>query len=344
MAIFGIYSWQYTTGGVAHVAEAIEEDLRGRDTGLYKSHISGIADLAASALSCRSANSGEWIAVLPRNTGEIKSKERYISRLLSNCLIKPIEVMNGFVPEIMEMAASKDKTIILMLDQSKISDDFECLMISQRVGERAMPIAWKVEKTKGAIGFEAQESLIKEVAKMAPKGVKILLAADRFYGTSSLINLCQSLSWSYRVRLKSNLILTQEGGEITTGDAVNMKLTSLENQTFYNTNVTTNIGILQEAGCKEPWIIAMDCLPSKYRVLDYGMRWGIECMFSDFKSRGFSITKTHLQHEDRIERLILVLTVALFWAISTGMKPKESEAISSKKNSSDQQYPSSSKA
>ncbi|WP_375326263.1 transposase [Candidatus Tisiphia endosymbiont of Nemotelus uliginosus] len=312
------------TGGVAHIAKVIEEDLGSRVTGLHKSHISGIADLAASALSCSSVNSGEWIAVLPRKTGDVKSKERYISRLLSNCLIEPKPVMHGFVPEIITMAASKEKTAILILDQSKISTNFECLMISLRVGERAMPIAWKVEKTQGAIGFEVQESLIKDVAKMIPEGVKILLAANRFYGTHSLINLCQSLGWSYRVRLKSNLILMQEGGEITTGDAVNMKLTSLENQTFHNTNVTTNIGILQEAGCKEPWIIAMDCLPSKYRVLDYGMRWGIECMFSDFKSRGFSITKTHLQHEDRIERLILVLTVALFWAISTG-------AISSKK-------------
>jgi len=41
------------------------------------------------------------------------------------------------------------------------------------------------------------------------------------------------------------------------------------------------------------------------------MRWGIEPIFSDFKSRGFSITKTQLKHEDRIEKLILVLTIAL---------------------------------
>ena len=51
------------------------------------------------------------------------------------------------------------------------------------------------------------------------------------------------------------------------------------------------------------------------------MRWGIECMFSDFKSRGFGITKTQLQHADRIERLILVLTIALYWAVATGMQP-----------------------
>jgi hypothetical protein len=66
-------------------------------------------------------------------------------------------------------------------------------------------------------------------------------------------------------------------------------------------------------------------------ILDYGMRWGIECLFSDFKSRGFSITKTHLKHAARIERLILILTISLYWAVSTGMKPVVSGGT--KKNS-----------
>ncbi|MGL5784051.1 MAG: hypothetical protein ACRCYZ_00990 [Alphaproteobacteria bacterium] len=30
-----------------------------------------------------------------------------------------------------------------------------------------------------------------------------------------------------------------------------------------------------------------------------------------------------LKHADRIERLILVLTIALYWAVSTGMRPLE---------------------
>ena len=42
--------------------------------------------------------------------------------------------------------------------------------------------------------------------------------------------------------------------------------------------------------------------PSKGRVLDYGMRWGIEPMFSDFKSRGFSITKTLRQRHRSVDR------------------------------------------
>jgi hypothetical protein len=324
------------SGGVAHVATRIEDDLRDRDTDLYKSHISGLSDLAASVLSCRSANTAEWMSVLPRKTGDEKSKERYISRLLSNTLIKPTSVMHGFIPEIMEMAASGCKTIILMLDQSKISDGFECIMVSLRTGERAIPVCWRVVKTKGPIGFEIQKSLIADVVPMIPEGTKIMLAADRFYGTSSLINFCKSHGFGYRIRLKSNLIFTHDGGEISAGDAANMKLTSLENATFRDTDVSTNIGILHEEGHSEPWIIAMDSAPSKYKVLDYGMRWGIECMFSDFKSRGFSITKTHLKHEDRIERLILVLTLALIWAVSTGMQPKTNQGTFSKKNSTDQ--------
>jgi hypothetical protein len=53
---------------------------------------------------------------------------------------------------------------------------------------------------------------------------------------------------------------------------------SLENATFNHSNVSTNIDILHETSNKKPWFIAMDCKSSKYKVLDYGMRWGIECL------------------------------------------------------------------
>lgn len=319
------------SGGVAHLACVIEDDLSGRDTCLHKPHLNALADLASCVLACRNANTSEWIAILPRKTQDDKSKERFISRFLSNKLIDPISVMRGFIPEMVAMMSTSNQTIILMLDQSKISNGFECLMVSLRIGERAIPVAWRVFATSGAIGFEDQKPLLDRVKDMIPDGVPILLSADRFYGTSAMISWCQQAGWQYRIRLKSNLILDHEGGEITTGQAASLKISQLENATFNNTNVKTHIGILHETGHPEPWIIAMDCLPSKYKILDYGMRWGIECLFSDFKSRGFSITKTHLVHADRIERLILVLTIALYWAVSTGMQPKVN-AKATKKN------------
>lgn len=308
-------------GGVGHIAKVIQEDLAGRQTGLQKPHIAGLADLAASVLTCRSVNTAEWQAVLPRQDCDDKSKERYISRFLANRLICPIQVMGGFLPQILEQLSRNDQTIVLMLDQSKVGDGFECLMLSIRIGERAIPVAWRVIETEGAIGFKIQKSLLDSVLFMISENASILLAADRFYGTSALIGWCQKHRWSYRIRLKGNLILLHEGGEITTGEAASLGLTALLDAQLGES--VTHIGIIHEAGHPEPWIIAMDAVPTPGRILDYGMRWGIEPMFSDFKSRGFGITQTHLQHAERIERLILVLTIAIYWAVSSGMQPSK---------------------
>jgi hypothetical protein len=123
------------SGGVAHVASIIEKDLGARETGLQKPHIKGLADLSSSALASRSSNTAEWISILPRTNCAEKSRERYISRIISNELIRPLSVMRGFVPELMGMSGARGQTIVLSLDQSKISDGFECLMLSMRVGD-----------------------------------------------------------------------------------------------------------------------------------------------------------------------------------------------------------------
>jgi len=170
-------------GGVAHVACVVEDDLYERGTGLRKQHVEGLADVIACALSCRSANTAEWQAVLPRRNVDDKSKERYVSRLLANPLISPLRVMQGFIPEIAEMAGSNGKTIILPMDQSKIADGFECLMLSIRTGERALPLTWEVRETSGSIGFERQKPLLDAAFAMLPEDASILLLGDRFYGT-----------------------------------------------------------------------------------------------------------------------------------------------------------------
>src|SRR3954451_10097371 len=56
--------------------------------------------------------------------------------------------------------------------------------------------------------------------------------------------------------------------------------------------------------------------PGYLRTLQYADRWGIEPMFSDFKSRGFGIEDTQLRYADRLDRLILIM--ALYVAVSTG--------------------------
>jgi len=81
----------------------------------------------------------------------------------------------------------------------------------------------------------------------------------------------------------------------------------------------------------EPWFIAMSDAPTTAKTFDYGLRWGIEAMFSDFKSRGFGLEDSQLQRTDRMDRLILVMTLALYWAVSTGMWAAENTALPAEK-------------
>ena len=63
----------------------------------------------------------------------------------------------------------------------------------------------------------------------------------------------------------------------------------------------------------------MSVKPGYLTTLGYADRWGIEPMFSDFKSRGFGLEQTHLRYPGRLARLILVMSLALYWAVSTGL-------------------------
>ena len=250
------------SGGVIHLSQVIEEDLESRETGLSKPQRIGLADMAASVLTCRSVNTSEIANVLPRTVKEMESKQRYVFRFLANPHVVPQKVMNGFIPDLLKLVTENGQTAVMMLDQSKISDGRECLMVSLRLHDRAIPVVWRVIETGGAIGFDVQEPLLRQLKTMIPEGVHVLLAADRFYGTAALVSLCQELGLSYRIRLKGNLTLHHKGGVLTTMEAVGLGLRSLENVGFGSTQ--TNIGILHEKGHKEPWIIAMDQSPTLY--------------------------------------------------------------------------------
>jgi hypothetical protein len=312
--------------GIKHLATTIAKDMAERLPKQRKTQRENLSLLVATMLEVRSANTNDLAAALPREAERFDMRYQWLSRVLGNPHIDSAEIMAAYGKALIEPLQAQGQTLILMLDQSALGDTFEGLMVSVRVGERALPLLWSAHKTRGALGFEHQAPLLRSVAKLLPQGVTVVLMADRFYGTASLVGLCQEFGWSYRIRLKGNLLFHHEGALITPQDALDMKVSSLEQARFHNTTITTHIGLLQEKGHPEPWFIAMDQRPSAYTTLDYGMRWGIEALFSDFKSRGFSLEHTQMRYHDRLERLILIMTLALYWATSTGMWHQTTQA------------------
>jgi hypothetical protein len=188
-----------------------------------------------------------------------------------------------------------------------------------RVGERALPLAWRMRKTQGAIGFHEQREALAKVAALLPEGVRPTLMGDRFYGSPALIEWCRDKGWGWRLRCKQDLLVFENGGETTLAECFARGEHMLKDIELTEKRVRTHVAMLHEEGHPEPWIIAMSDLPTTWRAGDYGLRWGIEAMFSDFKTRGFNLEDSHIERTDRLDRLVLVLSLALYWAVSTGM-------------------------
>jgi hypothetical protein len=306
-------------GGIETVATAIGADLATRLPGQNKKQRAGLALLVAIALDVRSVNLMELAAALPRTAERLDMRYQWISRLLGNALIDVDAVMAPFARQVLARASAHAHTLVLMIDQSQVNAAHQMVMVSLRVGGRAVPLAWRVRRTEGAIGFEEQRAALDAVARLLPEGARPVLMGDRFYGSPALIAWCRAKGWAWRLRLKHNLLVFEQGGESTLGECFARGEPLLRDVRVTEQRVRTHVAMVHEAGHPEPWIIALSDPPTAWRAYDYGLRWGIEALFSDFKTRGFNLEESQIARTDRLDRLVLVLSLALHWAVSTGM-------------------------
>jgi hypothetical protein len=324
-------------GTVRQLATEIEAGLRAAHPTLRKTVVTKLALAVGAILDAQTPNTVELANLLPLETERQDMREQWLRRLLKNPLVSSTEVLEPWARQALAAACQHGETIILSLDQTDLGNRFAILMISLGVGHRALPLAWAVEAGPANLGFAAQKALLERVRAWLPAGVEVLFLGDRFYPSVDLFTgLHAQPSWHYRLRLKGNLKVDPGFGEITTTGALAQGHSEryLSNVWLFKKGVPTNLAIWQEPGHPEPWIIAMNDPPNRATVQDYACRWGIEPMFSDFKSRGFQLEDTQLQAADRLDRLLLIMALAMHWCVRVGQEDARDHPTPLEKNSS----------
>jgi hypothetical protein len=307
-------------GSVKRLAEEVERGLGAALPKLRKTVVRKLALAVGAMLEGQTPNTVELANLLPLETERQDMREQWLRRLLKNPLLNWAVIMAPFAREALTEAGKHGQILLLSLDQTDLGNRMALLMISLRVGDRALPLAWQAETGAANIGFSGQKRLLEQVQSWLPAGAKVLLSADRFYPSVDLFEWLHSQGWQYRLRLKSTILADPGyGDEAPLGQwAQGVAERYLPNVRLFASGVMTNVGILHEPGHTEPWMIAMDCPPTRAAVLDYGARWSIEPMFSDFKSRGFELENSQLRQADRLERLVLVMALAMHWCVRIG--------------------------
>lgn len=326
-------------GGFETLAGAIEADLAQRLPGQRVTQRRNLAWLTAALLSERDVNLMALGSALPVATGNRASRFQKLKRTLANERIRPREVMAPYAREVLAAVSRNGQQPVLVIDQSQATrlHRHEVLMVAVAIAGRALPLAWLVRETSGAIGFAEQREVLDQVAAWLPAGVRPVLMGDRFYGGPDLIAWCAARGWSWRLRLKSTLLVyDRNGGETTLKACFEDGTWLLEDVRLSARQVPSHVAIVHDPGHPEPWIIALCEKPSTPRALDYSLRWGIEALFSDLKSRGFDLEASQLRKADRIDRLLLGVAIAVYWAVSTGMWDQQTRALTAERKAPDQ--------
>ncbi len=320
-------------GTVRRLAEEVERGLHEALPGLRKTMVGKLVLAVAAMIEGQPPNTAELANLLPLASERQDMREQWLRRLLKNPLLSSAGVVEPWARQALEEASQHGQTVILRLDQTDLGDLFAVLMLGVVMGGRALPLAWAVETGPANLGFTYQETVLDRVRGWLPTSAEVVLLADRFYPSAPLFAWLHQHGWHYRLRVKSNLSVDPGFGEIvTTGDlACGVTERAAPKVRLFTSEVPTNLGIRHETGHDEPWIIAMDCQPTKAAVRDYASRWGIEPTFSDFKSRGFQLEATRLHASDRLDHLLLIMVLALYWCVRTGQADARNHPIPLKK-------------
>ena len=307
-------------GSVKRLANAVAHGLREGHPGLHKTVVSKLALAVGAMIEGQTPNTVELANLLPLDTERQDRREQWLRRLLKNPRLGPAVVIAPFAQAELAKASCQGQTVLLNMDQTDLGDRMALLRVALRVGDRALPLAWRAPGGGAQIGVARQRGGLGKILAWLPAGARVLLSADRFYPSAALFTWLQAQGWSYRLRLKGNVLADTGAGDETTMGALAPGVLEryLTGVRLFAPEIITNLGILHEDHHPEPWIIAMDAVPTRASVLDYGARGAIEPMFSDFKGRGFNLEDSHLRHADRLERLVLIMALAMYWCVRVG--------------------------
>jgi DDE family transposase len=216
------------------------------------------------------------------------------------------------------------ETVVLVMDGSSVGRGCTALMLHVVYKGRALPLAWRVRHApKGHFPEELHIALVKLISGLIPAGTQVVLLGDGECDGTRLQQTLQQAGWSYACRTATSTVAMWEGEPFRL-DALGACLKPgrlVELQEVYCTREAYGpIMVLccWAKGYQEPLYLVSNMMTAEEACRWYEKRFRIETFFSDQKSRGFHLHKSHISDPQRLSRLLIAACLAYIWIIYLG--------------------------
>jgi hypothetical protein len=221
------------------------------------------------------------------------------------------------------LANLAQQPLVLVLDGSVVGRGCVALMLSVVYHGRALPLAWVVvQGKKGHFPQATHCALVDQIAPLIPPTADVTLLGDGEFDGTALQAALRKLHWHYVCRTAPNIVMTVYGQERHVGDLAPTRGELLAVRPAWMTAEQygpVSILAIWDAAYEEPLYLVTNMRDLDAALTLYRKRAHIETFFSDQKSRGFHLHKSHLSDPKRLARLLIAACLAYVWLVYLGV-------------------------
>ena len=290
-------------------------------------HLVLLGWMVAGLLLSQTVCFDRWKTVLPLGHCLAASWQRRAQRWLSNSRIDVEALYGPLVLWAIQHWQKPGQALHLALDTTMLWNRCCVVVISVICHGRAVPLLWKaLDHPSASVSAEVVIELLERADQLLSGFAAITLLADRAFPSAELLGWFDGKPhWSYVMRLRSDTWI--HGTAAPMGCEVRrLRLPRGYCRGFRDVRLwgdgsqRANLLLAFPTGLpvEEPWYLVSNADPALDLVWAYGQRFCCEQLFRDQKSGIFQLESSGLRDPARIDRLLLVMAIAVLVASLQG--------------------------
>lgn len=290
----------------------------------HKSHVENLVLLVIGIAYSRGVSMPKAAQAVPYNRTQVESRVQRFERLLQCGKFIPLEVLTPIAKKVLKSISRSGRVEIhALMDRSMINDTINLLHISVAYHGRALPLGWVRVPHEGSSDLKLQQKLLTWFKQCLPRQAQAVIVADREFHSIHLAEWIEKdLGLSFALRIKAGTTIEYDGITCAAGGLASKGRSYLYEAVKVTTDPSAsyrcNLAAIWDQDQEEPWLLITNLTNLEQVRQIYHERFWIEEMFSDTKSRGLNLEETRLKDPDRLERLLVAVTIAYLWIMEVG--------------------------
>lgn len=302
------------------IRQAVKQLYPNEPQGNLARHLNTMAAMTTGIVLSKSTHLPKMASKLPGPTkplSRVKQHERWIR----NGAIASQVYFLPFVQDLLTGLAGL-RTLVVVMDGSEVGRGCLTLLLSVLYQGRALPLVWMVVKgSKGHFPAQTHVALLQQVTALLPTSAQVVFVGDGEFDSIPLQAAVEAAGYAYVCRTAHNILVYHEDvWRPVRAIGVGQGQCSMWSRVGFT---QANYGPVQViawwAGAyAEPLYLVTNLASQEEACGWYRKRAHIETFFSDQKSRGFQLHKSHLADPVRLARLMIAACLAYLWMIYLG--------------------------